>query len=344
MNRKGNNILSDFLVNPAYRIWRHLLFILAGAIITFNQTFIAYQDCAGLLGNRIYWICFSSFLLYLIAIYFNYWFLIPKYLLTGKYAVYSVTLSIIVLLLPISAIVQEYWVRTLLELPHRISSYTNPLILIDSLAAFMITVICFLAVSAVVLFREWANRTKRINEMEYEHLKSEVNKLKGQITPDFLSKTLLNASSLAKENPDKSSEMLMQLGQLLRYQLYDCNRDKVLLKSEINFLENFLHLEQLNNEAFTYNIQTKDLKGNILISPLLFISIIQYMVNGSNTLDVSFHYNDELLCFESQSNNDINWTENDLGLIKKRLDLLYPTKNHLSVKAQSVQLQLNIIE
>lgn len=121
---KDNNFLPRFLFSPNYRVWRHLIFILVGAIITFNQVFIAYQDSQAVLGNRIYLICATSFMVYLIALYFNYFYLTPKYLLKGNYIGYAVFLTIIVFSLPTLSIAGEYWVRNSLGLPHRITSYT----------------------------------------------------------------------------------------------------------------------------------------------------------------------------------------------------------------------------
>ncbi|MDR2948097.1 MAG: histidine kinase [Prevotella sp.] len=332
------------LIDPKYRIWRYLIFIMIGAIITFNQVFIAYQDCSNVLGNRIYVICFSSFLQYLAAMCFNYYFLIPRYLLKGKFVSYSVILSLGVFLLPTLAVLQEGLVRNLLELPHRVTSYTNPLIMVDNLATFMNIVICFWGISALVLFRNWLVGNERVSQLEYEHLQSEVNKLKGQITPGFLSRTLTNTSALVKTDPKKTSDMLMQLGQLLRYQLYDCNRDKVFLKSEINFLNNFLKLEQLNRNEFKYTIETEGDLNNVIISPLLLITLVQGMIDDSTYLNLDFRLRDQYLLLRCQSATDKEIIEDEVVLIKKRLELLYQNKYTLLLNTGFVELQLDILE
>lgn len=339
-----SNILPLFLIEPKYRIWRHLLFILVGAIITFNQVFIAYQDCSSILGNRILPICLSSFLLYCIAIYFNYYYLVPKFLFKEKYTIYLIILAVIVFLLPALSIAEEYQIRNSLDLPHRITSYTNPLILVDSLALFMITAICFLCVTIVQLFHNWIKKNEHVSRLEYEHSKSEVNKLKGQITPGFLSKTLGNAAASVKTNPKKTTDMLVKLGQLLRYQLYDCNRDKVLLKSEVNFLTNFLTLEQLNKNNFRYNIHADNNVNNIFVSPLLFISLIQNMIETGTHLELLFYPKGKSLFFQCKSDNEYKLTDDELLLIKKRLDIQYPDKYSLSVDPGFVKLQIDISE
>lgn len=303
------------------------------------MVFVAYQDCGKELGNRIYLICLFSFILYGIAMFFNYYFLVPKFLLKGKYVVYSILLFIIVFLLPTLSTLQEYLVRNALNLPHRITSYTNPLILVDNLASVMIILICFFGVSAFALFRQWISDKEHINQMEYEHLTSEVDKLKGQITPKFLSQTLSNASVIVESNPERASELLMQLGQLLRYQLYDCNRERVLLKSEIGFLGNFLQLKQMNKSDFKYEIIINGDLNNVFVSPMLFISLIQDMIEDSTLLSLTFTFENSSLLFLCKSDSQKKLFDDEVYLIKRRLELQYP-KHVLLLEEGIIELRM----
>lgn len=339
-----NRPLLLLLLNSKYRIWRHLLLIIVGAIITFNQVFIAYQDSQISLGNRIYLICLSSFLLYLFAMYFNYFYLTPRFLLKGKYIAYSILLSIVVFSLPTLSIVNEYWIRNTLDLPHRITSYTNPLILVDNLASCMITAICFCGISVVMLFRHWITDNAQVSKLEGDNLKLELIRLKGQITPDFLSRTLRNSSALVETNPGKTTYMLMELSQLLRYQLYDCNRDKILLKSEIGFLARFLNLEQSNNLQFQYQIHSQAGVDSLLVSPMLFISTVQYAIQNSSLLDLDFNIENGCLLFACKFDSGRELCGDALSLTEKRLGLQYPGKYTLIVSSGMTILKINISE
>lgn len=341
---KEDSFLPLFLFGSRYRIWRHMIFILVGGIITFNQVFIAYQDSQSILDNRIYFICFSSFMLYLIVMYFNYFYLTPKFLLKGKYIAYTIALCIIVFLLPTLSIAGEYWIRNVWGLPHRITSYTNPLILIDNLSATVITVICFCGVSVVMFFRKWMIGNQQVARLEGEHIKSELNNLKGQIAPAFLSKTLRNASSSAESNPQKTSDMLMQLSQLLRYQLYDAGRDRILLKSEINFLTRFIELEQSSNLNIQYRIHTEGDINNTFVAPMLFISLVQCVMTDSGKLDVSFRLENQTLSFTCESDNKKSLNEDVFSLVRQRLELQYPDKYRLELSPEMVHLKIDISE
>ncbi|MDL2247568.1 histidine kinase [Bacteroides sp. OttesenSCG-928-J23] len=346
MNRiKENSFLPLFLLGSKYRIWRHLILILVGVIITFNQVFIAYQDSQSILGNRIYLICFSSFVAYLVAMYFNYFYLTPKLLLKGKYIAYTIALCIIVLLLPTLSIAGEYWVRHTLGLLHRITSYTNPLILIDNLSATVITVVCFCGVSVIILFRQWMTGNQQVAQLEKEHIKSELNKLKGQIAPAFLSKTLRNASSSAELEPQKASDMLMELGQLLRYQLYDAGRDRILLKSEINFLIKFIELEQKNNPGIQYRIHIAGDINNTFVAPMLFISLIQCIITDSSMLDLFFKLEENrTLTFLCKTDAKKPLNNDQFSLVKQRLELQYLNKYIWAITPKMVELNIDTAE
>ncbi|WP_163209004.1 histidine kinase [Bacteroides sp. 519] len=345
MNKiKENSFLPLFLFGSKYRIWRHLIFILVGAIITFNQVFIAYQDSQSVLDNRIYLICFSSFAAYLITMYFNYFYLTPKFLLKGNYTVYAIALCIIVFLLPTLSIAEEYWVRNMLGLTHRITSYTNPLILVDNLSASVITAVCFCSVSVIMLFRKWMTGNQEVARLEEERIKSELNKLKGQIAPAFLSKTLRNASSSAELNPQKTSGMLMQLGQLLRYQLYDAGRDRILLKSEINFLTQFIELEEKSNPSVQYCIHTEGDINNTFVAPMLFISLVQCVIADSSMLNLFFILEEQILTFVCKTDAEELLDSDAFSLVGQRLELQYPDKYTLAVSPRMIELKIDIIE
>lgn len=66
--------------------------------------------------------------------------------------------------------------------------------------------------------------------------------------------TLNRTGVLSKSEPQKAADMVLRLSQLLRYQLYDEARDKVLLNSEINFLIHYLALEKIRRDNFNYII------------------------------------------------------------------------------------------
>ena len=120
--------------------------------------------------------------------------------------------------------------------------------------------------------------TQLINELERSKTLTELEQLKNQINPHFLFNMLNNANVLTKKDPEKASQVLMKLSDLLRYQLYDSSRDKVLLTSDIHFLEDFLNLEKVRRDNFDYMISKEGNLSGVFIPPLLFISFVENAV------------------------------------------------------------------
>lgn len=91
--------------------------------------------------------------------------------------------------------------------------------------------------------------------------------------------------------------MLLELSQILRYQLYDCSRKAVLLKAEIDFLTNYLALEQVYSHRFQYMVSAEGEVHRIFVPPLLFLPFVQqaviqiYSQPVFGSIDLNFHVN-----------------------------------------------------
>lgn len=331
------------LIESNYRPWRHLFFIIVLGIITFNQVFLIYQDDSIYLRNKIYWICMASFLTYLLATYVNYFVLIPRFLANEKYLTYILLLVASVFMLLFTNVYFEYKIRTFLGLPHRIQSYLNSLVFVDNLSSSAITIICFWSMSAVELFRTWNQKKEQILSLETQFLESEVNKLKGQVSSTFLSKALQKASALVSTDPKLSSTILMQLGQLLRYQLYDCDREKVFLQSEVQFISNFLNLYRLiSDRYFDYSLVIKGQTNQLLITPLLLIVVVQTLVEKQTIshLQIEIETNDQILNFDCAFAAKYNLNDNDLADVKNKFDTLHSYGYQLKSQVGNLQVKL----
>lgn len=343
----SQNKLYHFLFDSNYRLWRHLIFILTLAIITFNQTFIVYQDNMSALGNTVFLICFLSFVTYLLTTYLNYFYLIPKFLLKENYTLYIVLLICIVVALMGFTLVLEYAIRTILSLPHRITSYSNPIILIDSLSSSAMTIICLWSMSVIKLFRKWNKKNEDVMMLEQNFLEIEVNKLKGQVSPIFMSRALRKAALITASHPQKASQILMLLGHLLRYQLYDCDRNKVFLNSEIIFLKNLLQLKKFVEDShFEYVLEVKGKTNNLLISPLLLIVLIQSLLiaNEIKSLNIDLIISEKKIRFIVNYENTYLLPPEYKMEITEKLNMLYPDLYIFTIQSGIISLQVDLNE
>lgn len=339
--------LYRFLTDSKYRILRHvLLIIFVLLIISFNQTYITYQPNREILGSKIYLLALGTAIVYVTVVYLNLYTLVPKLLLKKKYFSYIVILSALVLLLITSMNAQEYMVYTFLNIPHVRSSYFNYVSLLNDISNFTINMLCISGGSMIILLKYWMENEQVVNQLQNEQIQSEVEQLKDQINPQFLFNILNRASDLTKTNPQLASDMLLKLSHLLRYQLYDCSRDQVLLSSEITFLTNYLDLEKLYFDKFNYSISSQGDIHRVFVAPMLFTPFIQNTINQIQThnresvIDIHFKSDDRVVCFTYQPDNYNSPKDSELSAIKQRLDLLYEDKYTLSTLNNSVKLEL----
>lgn len=339
--------LYRFLTDSKYRILRHvLLIIFVLLIISFNQTYITYQPNREILGSKIYLLALGTAIVYVTVVYLNLYTLVPKLLLKKKYFSYIVILSALVLLLITSMNAQEYMVYTYLNIPHVRSSYFNYVSLLNDISNFTINMLCISGGSMIILLKYWMENEQVVNQLQNEQIQSEVEQLKDQINPQFLFNILNRASDLTKTNPQLASDMLLKLSHLLRYQLYDCSRDQVLLSSEITFLTNYLDLEKLYFDKFNYSISSQGDIHRVFVAPMLFTPFIQNTINYIQThnresvINIHFKSDDRVVCFTYQPDNYNSPKDSELSAIKQRLDLLYENKYTLSTLNNSVKLEL----
>jgi len=220
------------------------------------------------------------------------------------------------------------------------------------MASFFVDYITVLGVGLTVILKNWLNNDRQVHQLEQVHMLAEVEKLKEQVSPHFLFCILHKIGDIAPDDQAKASDMLMELSEVLQYQLYDCNRENVLLNAEIRFISTYLKIEQLNSDTkMDYEICTEGDVNGIFVPPLLFIPLVQSAVKSFRKGDGYFRMN---VCFNSGSDylsfycdcGDVHLSESsDLNKIRQRLESLYPQRYTLGSyldKAAVLYLQIKL--
>lgn len=346
VNTQEQMFLHHLLIDPKFRIWRHLLLIMALGFITLNQTFISFQENVQELGYNIYLIALYSLVTDLMVIYYNIYVLIPKYLLKKKYVSYMGILLLSILLLLISQYFCEYIVRIVInDLP---SIYWNLPLILNIISSFVMTTICMVGGAMTVLLKYWMTENQRMNQLEKMRIQSEVEQLKEQVNPQLLFNILDRTGVLAKTEPENASRMLLKLSQILRYQLYDCSRETVLLSAEIRFLMNYLSLQQLYFNRLEYKISSDGDVNRVFLPPLLFISFVQYAVKQvcdekqNTSVNVYFRVENKRIDFTCYFDFENMLHDTSFLRIRQRLELLYGNTYSLSIGRGCIILNLNI--
>lgn len=344
-----NTLLYRLLINPGYKIARHIVLLVAVAAVSLNQNIYTYGARVGQLGDIVYLAGFCTLISYIIVGYLHLYVLVPGLLLKKKYQTYLIYSMGSVLLLILIRYVQEYWIFNSAGIAPVKSSYFNIVSLLDSLSDFMLNTICITGISMTVLLKHWMIESQRVSQLEKRQIQSEVDNLKEQINPSLLFNTLNRTGVLSKSEPQKAADMVLRLSQLLRYQLYDGARKKVLLSAEINFIKNYLALEKFYSDTFDYRIVSeKDLTG-MLIPPLLLVPVIQYALKRTGKQEGRPSILLQADREEQQTEITCRFTDcadrmpKELDGLKIRLDLLYPDNYSLSVTEEKNQGVTTII-
>jgi LytS/YehU family sensor histidine kinase len=190
--------------------------------------------------------------------------------------------------------------------------------------------------------------------MESVNLRNELAQLKNQMNPHFLFNTLNNINTLIDINPKKASAVVLGLSEVLRYNLYEVNYDKVLLKKDVDMYAQLLELEKIRRDNFEFTIEIDDQVSSVLIYPQLFINFIENAIKHSSDYKersfVNIRYGlheGKLLfsCLNSKANYPVERNAGGIGLknITRRLELLYNNTHTLTILDEETQFNVTLI-
>ncbi|MDQ3292799.1 MAG: histidine kinase [Bacteroidota bacterium] len=198
---------------------------------------------------------------------------------------------------------------------------------------------------ALKLSLDWYGQQLIIQKITVEKLNAEVNFLRAQVNPHFLFNILNNLYALTLKKSELAPDVVLKLSDMMEYMLYDSTDEKVLLEKEVAYLQNYFELEQLRfngQSAMRLNINAA-LNGQE-IAPLLLLPLIENAYkhglstqNGKGWLTVNIDLqqstltivveNAKLPSVASKSKGGIG-----LGNLRKRLELLYPSRHCLELE------------
>jgi two-component system, LytTR family, sensor kinase len=272
----------------------------------------------------------GEILLYIGFVYFHVFFLIPKVLFNKK-----ITLYIIASLLSIAFFMYNEYLLFLPEVEMSIF-YNFHYPLINGIETY-------LQITGLRIMVEFLYTQKRLQELHTETLNTELAYLKSQINPHFLFNTLNNIAVLSEIYPEKVTSTIIDLSNVLRYQLYESEKEQVSLAKEIENLRQNLKLEALRLNDVQHDIRVEGPINGVTVAPLLFTPFLENAVKHSADpsskvfIDISFKIVDNILIFKAENSKPsikAKQLAGGIGLknIQRRLALLYPNKHTLSIE------------
>ena len=128
---------------------------------------------------------------------------------------------------------------------------------------------------AVNYYRKYREREIRASQLEAQLARAQLDALRMQLQPHFLFNTLNTISVLMKENVQLADQLLLRLSDLLRLSLKSTDNHEVTLREELEFLRNYLEIEQTRFQdrlTVRFDIDEQAVEAqvpNLILQPLV---------------------------------------------------------------------------
>jgi len=319
------------LKNTSYRIplKYHLIFWLSYFLLNFIRWGSYFND---------YWYSLKSnlveFPLHIIIVYFNIYYLIPKFILNKKYVYFFTYFIVSLAILYIVRTGLNYLLVTENIWPE--AEGVQKAFTFNHVVAVVLGEIYVIALaSAIELTVDWISEKRRNDELQKQQLKTELNFLKTQIQPHFFFNTLNNLYALTIEKSENAPEVILKLSEIMQYVLYEVKEPKISLLKEIKYIQSYLDLEKLRYGSTTKSqLMINGCIDTVNVPPLLFLPFIENCFkhgtknNDSTKIKINFEKKEKELLFNVENNFNSNYnieSKHGIGIenVKRRLQLLY---------------------
>ena len=272
-----NNLFLQFLIADRYRIYRHI----AGcsSLLLFFTLSRKWGDYEGIIDL---WDWIEKWLGITATFYLNMYVLIPRFFFKGKLATYIILLTLWVFFMLGSSYYLNFvlWKDYMIGEKIKMASKTPISIILLSTLVYVVPLI--MTSTLIKIFQVWVKDSERMQELERQAAESELQALRSQIQPHFLFNMLNSINTLLYIDPEKASYSITKLSDFLRHLLYQSHEHRVFLSSELRFLSDYLSLEAMRRDDFTYELiyDQKNVQG-IQIPPNMLLILAENAVKHS---------------------------------------------------------------
>lgn len=209
----------------------------------------------------------------------------------------------------------------------------------------------------ISVFVSTTDHTRRtLRKSEEEKVKAELSSLKSQINPHFLFNTLNSIYALVINKDDRAADAIVQLSELMRYTLKDTHGGYVSLDKEINYIKNYVALQQARlGETVKIEQHITGDFANKKIAPLLLVTFIEnafkHGVSPDEISHITIHISVDGNCLDLYvMNTQVSSVKDEEGIglknVRERLQLLYPSTHTLDIldnkESYVVNLKMNL--
>ena len=357
-----------------HRIGRHLLFWLFwGIYFSFVRQFNPINFKSTEHFPNPFQSVAQSFLVLLpqaVLVYPLLYFLLPRYIFTGKY-IKAAFWTILLLFLTISANAV-----LLLAIPwHRVSYMRQSVEFFKDVPsdwlkiklAYLSSMLGLLVAPSLAislkLFKHFYLKNLRIQQLQKENIAAQLQILQAQVHPHFLFNTLNNIFYQIQTESPKGAKMVNGLSNMLHYILYEGEKALVTLKQELLMINEYINLEKIRyGNRLDLHVLMPDKSNDIYIAPLLLLPFIEncFKHGTSNMLqnpwiNLTVELKDSIFVMKLMNGkaptplkeNGQSKTGIGINNVRQRLDLLYKNKYNLQIREEEevfvVDLRIELV-
>ena len=175
----------------------------------------------------------------------------------------------------------------------------------------------------------------QFEKIKRQQIEAELKLLQSQVNPHFLFNTLNNIYAQNLEHHEEANEMVLQLADLMRYQIESAKKNEVSIQDEIEFIENYLALEK---KRLTARIKTSftaeiDAQLDLTIPPMLFIPFIENAykhgigAEGDSFIPIYLSIKSDLILFKIENSISLNFGPTGTGAMLPVIRPFFGTKD-----------------
>ncbi len=262
-------------------------------------------------GEGLFIFCLTYFFIFI-----NNYFFVRKLLFEKRYGSYA----IVSLLYIIALTFLTSWINIFFKLPGNFIS--------DFLSTFMTD----LTGTAFYFIHTWILNNMIKTQKKLVEKEAELNFLKYQLSPHFLFNAINNLYGTALVAPEIISHKLLELSDLLRYQIDSTSKDFVFIDDEMTFVNNFINYTHYKRNNLVCSNETIGEVKAYYLPPLIFLPLIENAIKYSAEtehafINIKWKFEADRLAFQIENSylmegSKIIGTKVGLENLHKRLDIL----------------------
>lgn len=205
------------------------------------------------------------------------------------------------------------------------------------------------------IIRVYDQQRLQIEKLKRNQLETELKFLRAQYHPHFLFNALNTIYFQIEESNKRAKQSVVLLSDLLRYQLYDINK-QVAIEREISFINSYISFQQLRmSNRLTIQIDIDESLDQQRIHPLIYQPLLENAfkyVGGAYQIRLSLQLENKVIVFKLENTIQDDYQQEkeqrkSIGIenLRRRLALLYPGRHSLTItkKEKYFHIELKIV-